>query len=120
MSDHLQNEIHAVGIPAQAGKIPCRAFRNLANGQFELATTQLGLGLDDNGMGHAIGDFNRPDRSVIVIAHRLSAVMDADEVIVLKQGHVIERGTHQQLLALGGWYASQWRYQQIEASLEAE
>ncbi|MCY4745510.1 ABC transporter transmembrane domain-containing protein [Pelomonas sp. UHG3] len=61
----------------------------------------------------------RPDRSVIVIAHRLSAVMDADEVIVLKQGHVIERGTHAQLLALGGWYASQWRYQQIEASLEA-
>jgi ATP-binding cassette, subfamily B, multidrug efflux pump len=61
----------------------------------------------------------RPDRSVIVIAHRLSAVMDADEVIVLKQGHVIERGTHAELLALGGWYASQWRYQQIEASLEA-
>ncbi|KQV60994.1 ABC transporter ATP-binding protein [Pelomonas sp. Root1217] len=61
----------------------------------------------------------RPDRSVIVIAHRLSAVMDADEVIVLKQGHVIERGTHQQLLELSGWYAAQWRYQQIEASLEA-
>ena len=61
----------------------------------------------------------RPDRSVIVIAHRLSAVMDADEVIVLKQGHVIERGTHEQLLELGGWYASQWRYQQIEASLDA-
>ncbi len=61
----------------------------------------------------------RPDRSVIVIAHRLSAVMDADEVIVLRHGHVIERGTHQQLLELGGWYASQWRYQQIEASLEA-
>ncbi|MFN3305047.1 MAG: ABC transporter ATP-binding protein, partial [Roseateles sp.] len=62
----------------------------------------------------------RPDRSVIVIAHRLSAVMDADEVIVLKQGHVIERGTHAELLAQGGWYASQWRYQQIEASLEAD
>ncbi|PTT77706.1 ABC transporter ATP-binding protein, partial [Pelomonas sp. HMWF004] len=61
----------------------------------------------------------RPDRSVIVIAHRLSAVMDADEVIVLKQGHVIERGTHEQLLELGGWYAAQWRYQQIEASLAA-
>jgi len=61
----------------------------------------------------------RADRSVIFIAHRLSAVMDADEVIVLKQGHVIERGTHQQLLELGGWYASQWRYQQIEASLDA-
>ena len=59
----------------------------------------------------------RPDRSVIVIAHRLSAVMEADEVIVLKQGHVIERGTHQQLLELGSWYAAQWRYQQIEATL---
>ncbi|MCE4537497.1 ATP-binding cassette domain-containing protein [Pelomonas sp. P7] len=61
----------------------------------------------------------RPDRSVIVIAHRLSAVMDADEILVLKQGLAVERGTHAELLALGGWYAAQWRYQQIEASLEA-
>ena len=61
----------------------------------------------------------RPDRSVIVIAHRLSAVMEADEILVLRQGQVIERGTHEALLQRGGWYASQWRYQQIEASLES-
>ncbi|MFT7721583.1 MAG: ABC transporter transmembrane domain-containing protein [Roseateles sp.] len=62
----------------------------------------------------------RPERSALVIAHRLSAVMEADEILVLKQGRVSERGTHAQLLALGGWYAAQWRYQQIEASLETE
>ncbi len=61
----------------------------------------------------------RPERSVIVIAHRLSAVMDADEIIVLKQGRVIERGSHAELLAAQGWYAAQWRYQQLEASLDA-
>jgi ATP-binding cassette, subfamily B, multidrug efflux pump len=59
----------------------------------------------------------RPNQSVIAIAHRLSAVILADEIIVLRQGHVIERGTHAELVSLGGWYAAQWRYQQIEASL---
>lgn len=59
----------------------------------------------------------RPEQSVIVIAHRLSAMVDADEIIVLKHGRIIERGTHAALLEQGGWYAAQWRYQQIEASL---
>lgn len=61
----------------------------------------------------------QPERSVIVVAHRLSAVMDADEILVLRQGRVIERGTHAGLVAGGGWYAAQWRYQQLEASLDA-
>jgi ATP-binding cassette subfamily B protein/ATP-binding cassette subfamily C protein/ATP-binding cassette subfamily B multidrug efflux pump len=59
-------------------------------------------------------------RGMIVVSHRLSSVMEADEILVLAQGRVIERGDHASLLARGGWYAAQWRYQQLEASLEAE
>src|SRR5690606_38649921 len=59
-------------------------------------------------------------RAMIVASHRLSAVMDADEIIVLRQGRIVERGDHASLVAAGGWYASQWRYQQLQASLEGE
>jgi ATP-binding cassette subfamily B protein/ATP-binding cassette subfamily C protein/ATP-binding cassette subfamily B multidrug efflux pump len=61
----------------------------------------------------------RPERCVIIVSHRLSAVMEADQILVLRQGHVAERGTHESLLAAAGWYATQWRYQQLEASLDA-
>ncbi|WP_377157112.1 ABC transporter ATP-binding protein [Roseateles sp. UC29_93] len=60
-----------------------------------------------------------PERSLAVVSHRLSAVMEADEIVVLKQGRIVERGRHEELLTLGGWYAGQWRYQQLEASLDA-
>lgn len=61
----------------------------------------------------------RKNRTVIVVSHRLSAVVDADHTIVLRDGHVVEQGDHASLLAHDGWYARQWRYQQLEASLEA-
>ena len=59
-------------------------------------------------------------RSAVIVSHRLSAVADADLILVLKRGRMAERGTHDELLALGGWYAAQWRYQQLEASLDAD
>ncbi|UTH76343.1 ABC transporter ATP-binding protein [Chromobacterium sp. IIBBL 290-4] len=60
----------------------------------------------------------RRGRSVIIVSHRLSAVADADHIIALHHGHIAEQGAHEQLLQRNGWYASQWRYQQLEASLD--
>jgi ATP-binding cassette subfamily B multidrug efflux pump len=61
----------------------------------------------------------RSGRTALIVSHRLSAVMDADHILVLKQGKVVEQGDHASLLELNSWYATQWRYQQLEASLDA-
>ncbi len=53
-------------------------------------------------------------RTVMTIAHRLSTVVHADEIIVLVQGQIEERGTHRELLRLGGRYAQMWEQQQAE------
>ena len=53
-------------------------------------------------------------RSVITIAHRLSTVVDADQIIVLEAGEIVERGTHDDLIAKGGRYATMWARQQAE------
>ena len=50
--------------------------------------------------------------SILVIAHRLSTVVDANEIIVLDQGKIAERGTHGDLVARDGLYAAMWRRQQ--------
>lgn len=60
----------------------------------------------------------RKNKTTIIAAHRLSSVMHANEIIVIDHGRIIERGTHQQLLALGGWYEQMWQKQQLEAKIE--
>jgi len=57
-------------------------------------------------------------RTTLVIAHRLSTVMDADQILVLDGGRIIERGTHRELLERGGAYARMWALQQQEAARE--
>ena len=51
------------------------------------------------------------DKSVIFISHRLSTTRLADHIIMLEQGKIVEQGTHEELLALGGKYAEMWRVQ---------
>ena len=58
-------------------------------------------------------------RTTLVIAHRLSTVIDADQILVLQDGRIVERGRHGELLLQGGLYASMWKKQQ-EAAREAE
>jgi ATP-binding cassette, subfamily B, heavy metal transporter len=59
------------------------------------------------------------NRTTLVIAHRLSTIVGADEILVLDQGSIVERGAHQQLLAHGGLYASMWNRQR-EAQMARE
>jgi ABC-type transport system involved in Fe-S cluster assembly fused permease/ATPase subunit len=55
------------------------------------------------------------NKTTLVIAHRLSTVVDAHEIVVLEHGHVVERGSHAQLLAANGRYAQMWQLQQSGA-----
>lgn len=61
----------------------------------------------------------RQQKTTIITTHRLSAVQHADWIVVLDEGVVIEEGTHEQLLALGGWYKEQYDRQQIELELSS-
>ncbi len=79
---------------------------------FDEATSALDSGTERAIQGQleqaAIG------RTTLIIAHRLSTVMNADEILVMSAGHIIERGTHPALLAAGGQYATMWMLQQQE------
>ena len=62
----------------------------------------------------------RRDKTTIITAHRLSAVVHADLILVMQNGRIIERGTHEDLLALDGWYAQTYQSQQLEMKGEED
>ncbi len=59
----------------------------------------------------------RKNKTTMIVAHRLTSVMDADLILVLKDGQIVERGNHQQLLDEDGWYAEMWRRQELQAKV---
>jgi len=63
----------------------------------------------------ALSEVSR-NRTTLVIAHRLSTVVDADEILVLDHGRIVERGRHSELVAAGGQYASMWNKQKEAAA----
>jgi ATP-binding cassette subfamily B protein len=79
------------------------------------ATSALDTGTERE-IQSALGLVSR-GRTSLVIAHRLSTVVDADEILVLDHGQIIERGRHSQLLALNGHYAGMWNKQREAAAV---
>ncbi len=60
----------------------------------------------------------RNGRTVVIVSHRVSSVRDADQIVVLDYGRIVERGTHDELMDLGGYYADLYRRQTLEEELQ--
>ncbi len=83
---------------------------------FDEATSSLDSG-SERQIQLALDDVSK-NRTTLVIAHRLSTIIHAHEIVVLDEGKVIERGTHNNLLASGGRYAHMWHIQQNNTQTE--
>ena len=121
MPDGYQTEVGERGLKLSGGEkqrvaIARAVLKNPAILIFDEATSAL-----DSQSEKAIQaelDRIQVGRTTLVIAHRLSTVMGADQILVMDGGRIVERGGHAELLAAGGRYAQMWRLQQQEQVVE--
>lgn len=84
--------------------------RTILKGAKIILLDEATASLDTNTEEHVQRSFANlaHDRTILVVAHRLSTVEGADQILVFHEGQVVERGTHQELIKLNGRYASMW------------
>ncbi len=81
------------------------------------ALSAVDVNTERNILGHLRQHYGR--RTIVIVSHRISAVQEADLILVLDDGGIVERGTHAELLRLDGFYAALYRKQQLEAEIAA-
>ena len=105
---------------------PIRWFRrDLRGGDGQVAGAGLipGRGRRQRGLADSRKDgLNELSSTTLTIAHRLSTIMDSGEILVMLEGRIAERGTHQQLIAKGGWYGRMFEIQkdEVDATLVSD
>lgn len=81
------------------------------------ALSAVDVGTERTILGNLRAQFGK--RTIVIVSHRISAVQDADQIIVLEAGRIVEHGSHASLVKSGGLYASLYRKQQLEEELES-